>query len=131
MQNENENTIPSNNQSNDYPWANSSEAISKADVLLAADVVYDRNCIPDLVSTVCKFLSQTNHLDDSEGNAHRIAIFATTFRNKDTFALFEKELENHNIVCAYDHSLEELPNIFPCYWNQPRADVRVCTMSLS
>ena len=128
MQSENENTIVSNDQTSGYPWSNSIEAISKADVLLAADVVYDRNCISDLVSTVCKFLSQTNL--SSEDNGHRIAIFATTFRNKDTFALFEKELENHNIVCSYDYSLEELPNIFPCYWNQPRADVRVCTMSL-
>jgi len=98
------------------------EAISKADVLLAADVVYDVNCIPDLVSTVSKFLNQAG------GGSERIAIFATTYRNERTFSIFENQLEKHQIVCEYEHSLEHLPNIFPCYWNQSRSDVRVCTM---
>ena len=98
------------------------KAISKADVLLAADVVYDVDFIPDLVSTVSKFLNQA-------GN-ERIAIFATTYRNEKTFSIFERQLEKHQIVCVYEHSLEHLPNIFPCYWNQSRSDVRVCTMRM-
>ena len=128
MQHESENSIDSDGHTSDSPWANSIEALSKADVLLAADVVYDTNCIPDLVSTVCRFLGQPNH--NMDGSGGRTAIFATTFRNKNTFAIFAKELKDQNIVCAYAESLENLPNIFPCYWNQPRADVRVCTMSL-
>ena len=104
------------------------QALSKANVLLAADVVYDVDCIPDLVSTVSKFLSQSKGAEDDE----KIAIFATTFRNKSTFNLFEEELEKNNVLCAYyDQSMiDELPNIFPCYWNQPRTDVRICTMRL-
>ena len=104
------------------------QALSKANVLLAADVVYDVDCIPDLVSTVSKFLSQSKVAEDDE----KIAIFATTFRNKSTFNLFEEELEKNNVLCAYyDQSMiDELPNIFPCYWNQPRTDVRICTMRL-
>jgi len=90
-------------------------------------VVYDVDAIPDLVATVCKFLSQINLR--SSGNDERVAIFATTYRNKNTFALFEKELEEKNIFCEY-HSLECLPNVFPCYFNQPRSDVRVCTMRI-
>ena len=113
MQNENE-FIDASERS-------SIEAISKADVLLAADVVYDVNCIPDLVSTVSKFLNQA-------GESERIAIFATTYRNERTFSIFENQLETHQIVCEYKQSLEHLPNIFPCYWNQSRSDVRVCTM---
>lgn len=102
------------------------QALSKSNVLLAADVVYDVACIPDLISTVCKFLSQSKAADDDE----RIAIAATTYRNKSTFNLFEEELEKHNVVCAYcDQSMiVSMPNIFPCYWNQPRTDVRICTM---
>lgn len=105
------------------------QALSKANVLLAADVVYDIDCIPDLVSTVCKFLSQRKAAD---GDDEAIAIFATTYRNKSTFNLFEEELEKQNVGCAYyDQSMiDDLPNIFPCYWNQPRTDVRICTMSL-
>lgn len=109
----------------DYPWASSIEALTKANVLLAADVIYLVNSIPDLVATVSKFLTQEGNGDDE-----RMAIFAVTFRKKNTFALFEKELEEHKIVCSYDSSIEDLPNIFPCYWNQPRTDVRVCTMRI-
>jgi len=113
MQNENE--------LKDASEQSSIEAISKADVMLAADVVYDVNCIPDLVSTVSKFL-------DNQTGSERIAIFATTYRNERTFGIFENQLEKHHIICEYEQSLEHLPNIFPCYWNQSRSDVRVCTM---
>ena len=79
------------------PWANSAEALSKADVLIAADVVYDPAVVPDLVATVSSFLRGK---DDK-----RSAIFATTFRNKNTFAFFERELASNDIICTYDLSL--------------------------
>mmetsp|Transcript_29875 Transcript_29875/g.64407 ORF Transcript_29875/g.64407 Transcript_29875/m.64407 type:complete len:460 (+) Transcript_29875:133-1512(+) len=126
-----------------HPWANSIKALSNADVLIAGDVVYLVEAIPDLVATVCKFLSNHNHShghnsvhhhhsDNDNGDINRnerVAIFATTYRNKKTFNLFENELEKRSIVCVY-HSIESLPNIFPCYFNQPRTDVRVCTMRM-
>ncbi|KAK1739580.1 lysine methyltransferase [Skeletonema marinoi] len=95
-----------------------------ADVLIAADVVYTVECIPDLVATVSKFLSS-----GSSTNA-KVALFATTYRNRSTFALFERELEKKRIMCAYK-SQDKMPYVFPCYFNQPRSDVRICTMTLS
>ncbi len=110
--------------------ANSIQALSKADVILAADVVYDVQCIHDLVSTVCKFLSSP--LKSTEGilrGEEKIAIFATTYRNQKTFGLFEEELETKGIICDY-LSMDGLPLVFPCYFRQPRSDVRLCTMKL-
>eukprot|EP00984_Skeletonema_dohrnii_P031743 scaffold24652_cov83-Skeletonema_dohrnii-CCMP3373.AAC.1 len=86
-----------------------------ADVLIAADVVYTVECIPDLVATVSKFLSS-----GSSTNA-KVALFATTYRNRSTFALFERELEKKRIMCHYK-SQDEMPYVFPCYFNQPRSD---------
>ena len=59
IQNENEHTLGVNGHARGSPWADSIEALSKADVLLAVDVIYDVNSIPDLIATVSKFLSQT------------------------------------------------------------------------
>ena len=115
-----------------YPWADSINALSTADVLLAADVVYDHDPIPALVATTSIFLSGQKEVqsNDSDGGYERVAIFATPFRNKDTFALFERELEEKGIVCTFDQSSDKWPNVFPCYVNQPRTDVRVCTMRM-
>ena len=94
-----------------------------ADILIAADVVYTVECIPDLVATVSKFLS-------SEGNTKaKVALFATTYRNRTTFAIFEQELEKRRIKCDYKPQ-EGMEFVFPCYFNQPRSDVRICTMRL-
>lgn len=92
-----------------------------ADVLIAADVVYTVQCIPDLVATVSKFLSSGDT---------KLALFATTYRNRSTFALFERELGKKHISCAYK-SQDEMPYVFPCYFNQPRSDVRICIMTRS
>jgi hypothetical protein len=100
--------------------------LDDADVLLAADVVYDVHCIPNLVRTVKDFLSFGKRMENKK------AVFATTYRNKNTFGLFENELEKSGIQCDYmsKQLQEELPNVFPCYFNQPRGDVRICTMKL-
>lgn len=95
-----------------------------ADVLIAADVVYTVECIADLVATVSVFLSSGGKKND------RFALFATTYRNRNTFALFETELEKKRIMCNYK-SQDDMPHVFPCYFNQPRSDVRICTMTLS
>jgi len=118
------------NGSTHPPWADSIEALSTAEVLLAADVIYDVNANPALVAAVSKFLSQNRNFDTSKVGKERVAIFATTFRIKNIFALFEKELAAQNIICDYDSSLGDLPNLLPCYWNQPRSDIRVCSMRI-
>jgi hypothetical protein len=93
-------------------------AFENADIMIAADVVYAVECIPDLVSSVCKFLSS---------GFNKLALFATTHRNRITFSLFETELEKKKIVSQY-MSQDSLPCVFPCYFNQPRTDVRICIL---
>ena len=109
-----------------FEWGDASTegdccCLKSADLLIAADVVYARECIPDLVTTVRKFLSS---------GSSKVALFATTHRNRKTFELFELELEEKGIICQYkSHTTMEY--VFPCYFNQPRSDVRICTMRLS
>lgn len=94
-----------------------------ADVLLAADVVYDIDSVPILGKLVALFLSS---------GRDRNAIFATTLRNRRTFDLFEAELLKHKITCRYEDAstIASLPNFFPIYHVQPRLDTRICTMTL-
>jgi hypothetical protein len=99
------------------------EIAKRAQVLIAADVIYDRMFIPPLVSSVGRLLS---------GSSGRIAIFALTYRNEETFALFEVALNQAGVKCNYAprESTEKMNYIFPCYVNQPRKDVRICTMTV-
>ena len=85
--------------------------------------MYVVECIPDLVKAVWKFLSSGN------GSMTKLAVFATTKRNRTTFKLFESELKKRQIVCDFK-SQDFLPNVFPCYFNQPRTDVKICEMKL-
>lgn len=93
-----------------------------SDVLIAADVVYDRSVIPPLISVVRQHLK----------NPSKIAIFATTFRNAKTFALFEKEIQSKGITVQFasPEDLNKMPFIFPCYISQPRSDVRISFMTV-
>jgi len=108
----------------------------RADVLIAADVIYDRNAIPALMGVVERVLTNTSitNTQDSSNNVpnEKIAIFATTFRNADTFALFEAEIRAKGITLSYasKDELDAMPNIFPCYFTQPRTDVRICLMKM-
>jgi len=99
------------------------EIAKRAQVLIAADVVYDRAVIPPLVSSVGRLLSESSE---------RIAIFATTYRNEETFALFEAELNQAGIKCNYAPrgTTEKMNYIFPCYVDSPREDVRICIMTM-
>lgn len=55
-----------------WPWSGSFEALTKANLLLAADVVYDPNFIGALVRAVVKFFKLGTGLEGTE----RTAIFA-------------------------------------------------------
>lgn len=103
----------------------SAKALSQAQVLLAADVAYDVQVIPCLAKTVRRFLSS--------GESDKVAIFATTLRNRATFNTFEQQLLKEGIECDFvdNESLEAMPYIFPIYNVQPRSDVRICFMRLS
>ena len=94
-----------------------------ADVLLAADVVYDIAVVPTLATVIKRFLI---------GGEHRNAIFATTLRNRKTFDLFESALHTHRIICRYEDPsmIEKLPNHVPITHVQPRSDIRICVLTL-
>lgn len=111
-------TTPSIHQ----PAQISVDIANKADVLIAADVIYDRTFVPALVASVGRLLS-----DDSPSKA----IFGSTFRNEKSFAFFEHELRKEGIEFSYAprDELEAIPYIFPCYFDQPRSDVRICVMT--
>ena len=109
------------------PTVDSYHLFHDATVLLAADVLYDPEDIPYLVQTILAFLSLSN--DTGE----KVAIFAITMRNQETFKRFEQELwlfkiQSHYIPLAVMH---DLPTFFPCYFLQPRSDVRIAVFSLS
>lgn len=115
-------TVPTRSQTIHQPPEISKEIAKNADVLVAADVVYDRSIIPALISCVSKLLSDS---------PDKLAVFATTFRNEKTFNLLEEKLKEEGIRCSYAprSHIESLPRIFPCYFVQPRTDVRICTMT--
>lgn len=116
-------------------------ALTEADILIAADVVYDITEVAALVASVRRFLdcppNNTDTSADTKQNRDdgfdKVAFFATTFRNENTFAFFEKELTNYGIKCSYAsaETQNSLPYIFPCYFEQPRTDVRLCKMTIS
>lgn len=97
--------------------------LKKAQVLLAADVIYDVTVLPCLAKTVRRFFTL---------GREKIAIFASTLRDESTLEALERELNQIGISCQYVESKEmlELPHIFPCYFLlQPRTDVRICIMT--
>lgn len=105
--------------------ADSSVALTNAHVLLAADVAYDIEVLPSLAKVVRRFLAS---------GPSKLAIIATTLRNKKTFDALESELKKNGISCDYVKTSDmlELPHIFPCYYLvQPRTDVRICLMTVA
>lgn len=97
----------------------------KAEVVIAGDVEYDVKENPALVSTLDHLLS--------DPSCERIAIFATLLRNQATFALFKAELESKGIICSFARKddIDSLDHLFPCYYDQPRSDIRICIMTKS
>ena len=122
-----------------------------AHVLLAADVLYDRDDIPYLVQTIYTFLSHSSssvntsttrysdEKEEKEDELHqnltqsKVAIFATTIRNQETFQLFEQSVSKMNIHAQMIPTtvIDNLPEIFPCYFLQPRSDIRITLFTLS
>ena len=113
------------------------EIALNADVLISADVVYDRTVIPQLVSVVKALLSYSKNANakksaDVNKSRGKTAIFATTYRNAETFELFEREIEKSEVKCEVIEAdvLNSLPSIFPCYYIQGRNEVRIFIMTV-
>lgn len=96
----------------------------KAQVLIAADVIYDVNVIDSLVTVVKRFLTESSHVKE--------AIFAVTRRNHKTFSLFLEHLMTHKICCSYLlESCENLNKVFRCKFSQDLGDVQIARLYVS
>ena len=106
---------------------NSSEMIERATVLLGADLAYDLDCIEPLARTIRRFL---NSGSSREG---RVALLATTIRNKTTFALLQEKLDSVGVNSRLEmtgRDCEALPVLFPLKFTQPRSDVAIYALSI-
>lgn len=136
-----------NSKMSSFTCYESLKALCFADILMAGDIFYAPNDIPNLVKTISWWLSFPvdkceDNKDLREGfksgrtdwrndlrNHSKMVIFAITHRNKETFRLFENEIRDcHNIQCEFVpySRLETMQFMFPCYFDQPRSDVRIC-----
>ncbi|GMI09143.1 hypothetical protein TrLO_g12366 [Triparma laevis f. longispina] len=99
--------------------------LKKAEVLIAADCVYDRDYIPHLVAATRKML------EEGEG---KVAIFATTFRNEKTFELFISSLQSYSInyeeLNVPEGGLGEKYEIFDRFYIQQRSEIRIHKFTL-
>eukprot|EP00978_Attheya_sp_CCMP212_P024897 scaffold78995_cov48-Attheya_sp.AAC.10 len=98
------------------------ERMKEFEVLLVADVVYDRTEIPHLVLAVRTFLEQGGEY----------AIFATTYQNQVTFDLFQTSLKQQGVMVQEipEEILSNLPRWLPCYYSQLRSEVRIAIMTI-
>jgi len=93
------------------------------DVLVAADVVYDVAYLEHLVIVVRCFLQNAP--------SSRQAIFGITRRNMKTFDTFLGLLKRQGITCEWKgEGGMSLPLLFPCNFNQDRADIRFAHLSM-
>lgn len=102
------------------------ESFAAADVLIAADVIYDVTAVDGLVELVKLFLLESPPTKE--------AIFAITMRKLVSFGVFLDRLKTSNIVCdwlADNHDSEALPHVFQCNFTQSRADVRICRLTIT
>jgi predicted nicotinamide N-methyase len=113
----------------DGGFDSSRQAVAMADVMLAADVIYDPNDVAAAVNLMNHFLENGvgDNIRYSEHNKDKLVIIAHTFRNERTFELFLEEIQKHNISSRIVESdaLEKLPKLFPCYFRQPRDHIRI------
>lgn len=101
----------------------------RAQVLLAADVAYDRTVLDPLVRTVQRFLQSNG--DDSSETTHKSAIFATTRRNMETFRLLRNLVTERGMQCRIlDYDPDHVPVVLPKKFHQPRSDVELWELTL-
>jgi hypothetical protein len=100
-------------------------AFQKAQILIAADVIYDVSVIDKLVLVVKSFLTQSSQ----EPQEPKEAILAITKRKMSSFHLFLERVANHGICCEYlSTNCDNLPKIFFCNFPQGRKDVQIARL---
>jgi hypothetical protein len=103
----------------------SMESFLNADVLIAADILYDVVVIDSLVALVKLFLLQSPSTNE--------AIFAITKRNLVSFERFLNQVRMHSISCdwlASGDDCEALPHVFACNFAQSRAAVQIARLTM-
>lgn len=101
------------------------EMIARADLLVAADVVYDVSAIPALVQTFKRFFL---------GSLQKEILLASTMRRKETFAVLLDVLGKEGIDCKLKvdgNACAKLPVVFPMNFVQPRKDVNIYSLSMN
>jgi predicted nicotinamide N-methyase len=104
-------------------------AFQRAEVLIAADVIYDTTVIDSLVCVVRNFLSPSS-CDDTQ---QKVAIFAITRRIIDSFHLFLDRVKAHGIRCTWLASGDDyadFPRIIESTFTQPRKDVQIAQLAI-
>jgi len=103
-----------------------------ANLLIAADVAYDRSVLQPLVRTVRRFLQSKNDSNNHPAKKTKKAIFATTRRNLETFRLLRQQVAAHSIACRIlDYNPSKYPVLFPKKFHQKRLDVELWELTLS
>jgi predicted nicotinamide N-methyase len=99
-------------------------AVANANVLLAADVIYDGSVVPSLVRLIHYFFESQSLSIARPKNV----LFAATLRHQSSMELLEKELASRQMtlnLLASGQDCDELPRLFPTKFVQPRSDVRI------
>ena len=99
------------------------DALSRSNVMLAADVIYDHSVIPRLVRLI-KFFLESQPFTSSP----KTVLLAATLRNASSLELLMSELTHCRIAAtliASGQDCENLPKLFSTTFVQPRSDVRI------
>jgi hypothetical protein len=103
---------------------NNNVEFSRADILIAADVIYDIEVIDSLVGVVKSFLNESL-------SKKKQAIFAITKRNIASFELFLDKVQTYGIDCDWlITNCASLPKVFECTFTQERSDVQVARLTI-
>jgi hypothetical protein len=102
------------------------EAFSEADILIAADVIYDIDFIDALINVAKLFLM--------ESPTSKQAIFVITKRNIATFEFFLETIGKYGMTYAWlarNEDWEGLKRIFEGNFAQKRSDVQICRIQMN
>ena len=118
-----------------------SSCLIEADILIAADVVYDPTVTDSLALTIHRFLrsGEAQSIDPcktsgSTEKRERKAIFGITRRNMETFEAFLGQLKQYNIACIWlagENDWKDIPLIFPCQFVQPRSHICIASLTIT
>mmetsp|Transcript_14223 Transcript_14223/g.34301 ORF Transcript_14223/g.34301 Transcript_14223/m.34301 type:complete len:477 (+) Transcript_14223:86-1516(+) len=143
----------------DAEIATTLRAFQRGDLLIAADVIYDTAVIDSLVRVVRNFLaskaSHHRHPSDEDSSPNtaficdndttttnslqhhqqqkKVAIFAITRRNMNSFHLLLDRLSVHGIHCTWladGVDCDALPRLIESTFVQPRKDVQIAKLAV-